>query len=118
MTPGAPDKPGTLSTRASAAWDKLVADLDASGIQVSKAHGVLISIAATLSADIAKAWETVKDEGSYVTNHKTGALQAHPEAKRLDSLRRDYIKVMSLIGLRAPVKEDTNHGPSIEDLLK
>lgn len=93
-----------------------MAELQNSGIQVSKAHRTLISLAATIGADIADAWETVKTDGAYVTNNKTGALQAHPAAKRLDALRRDYIKVMSLIGLRAAVAGDVP-GDSLEDFL-
>jgi len=39
--------------------------------------------------------------GTYVTNQKTGALQAHSTAKPLDELRCDYAKAktMALIGL-------------------
>jgi len=116
MTAGQPDKPTNLSTRAASEWDRLVAELQNSGIQVSKAHRILISLAATIGADIADAWETVKRDGAYVTNEKTGALQSHPAAKRLDALRRDYIKVMSLIGLRAAVAGDVP-GNSLEDFL-
>jgi phage terminase small subunit len=116
LSPGAPDKPATLSPAAAAAWDRLVAELSASGIQVSKAHRALLSIASTLTADIADAWDVVKAEGTYLTNIKTGALQAHPAAKRLDALRRDYIKVMSLIGLRSAVHGDSS-GPSLEEIL-
>lgn len=116
MTAGEPDKPRNLSTRAASEWDRLVSELQNSGIQVSKAHRTLISLAATIGADIAEAWETVKTQGAYITNAKTGALQAHPAAKRLDALRRDYIKVMSLIGLRAAVAGD-GPGDSLEDIL-
>jgi len=117
MKAGTPDKPASLSTRAATEWDRLVAELADAGIQVSKAHRTLISIAATIAADIADAWESVKTQGAYVTNAKTGALQAHPAAKRLDALRRDYIKVMSLIGLRSAVAGDSSGG-SLEDILK
>ena len=39
--------------------------------------------------------------GTYVTNQKTGALQAHSAAKPLDGIRCDYAKAktMALIGL-------------------
>jgi P27 family predicted phage terminase small subunit len=100
MTPGTPDKPTNLSKRAAQEWDRIVAELAASNIQVAKAHRSLISHAATISADIADAWETIESEGAYFENAKTGALQSHPAARRLDNLRRDYIKVMSLLGLR------------------
>jgi hypothetical protein len=41
--------------------------------------------------------------GAYDRNLKTGAIQAHPAVKRMDALRRDYIKVLGLLGLRAAV---------------
>ena len=118
LAPGAPDKPATLSPAAAAAWDRLVAELAASGIQVSKAHRALLSIASTLTADIADAWRVVQAEGAYVTNEKTGALQAHPASKRLDTLRRDYIKVLTMLGLRTAVAvRDTKNEPTLEDIL-
>ena len=116
MTPGKPDKPANLSERAAIEWDRLVAELAASSIHVSKAHRSLISNAATIAADIADAWETVQEHGAYIVNAKTGAVQAHPASKRLDALRRDYIKVMSLIGLRAPAK-DAPEGETLEEML-
>lgn len=38
--------------------------------------------------------------GAYVQS-KAG-LVAHPASKRLDALRRDYIKVLTMLGLRPP----------------
>jgi P27 family predicted phage terminase small subunit len=116
MTPGMPDKPTNLSERAAKEWDRIVGELKESNIGVSKAHRALIAQAATIAPDIADAWGTIKKDGPYVTNPKTGALQAHPAAKRLDALRRDYIKVLSLIGLRSAVAGDGS-GPSLEDVL-
>lgn len=116
MKAGEPEKPSNLSARAAKEWDRLVKELDHSGIQVSEAHRTLISLASTIAADIAAAWDTVKKQGDYVTNPKTGVLQAHPAAKRLDALRRDYIKVMSLIGLRSAVAGEGS-GQTLEDVL-
>ena len=116
MTPGTPDRPDNLSERAAKEWDRLIAELDASSIHVTKAHRGLIAQAATIAADIAEAWKTVQEEGAYIPNAKTGAIQAHPASKRLDALRRDYVKVMSLIGLRAAVA-DKPTGDSLEDVL-
>jgi phage terminase small subunit len=117
MRAGKPDKPGNLSPRAAAEWDRLVKELDRSGIQVATAHRTLIALAATIAADIADAWETIKVEGAYIVNEKTGQSQSHPAAKRLDALRRDYIRVMSLIGLRTPTAGEGNSGQSLEDVL-
>ena len=49
---GTPQKPAHLSAVASAEWDKLIKEIDASGLQVTPAHRALISLAATLAADI------------------------------------------------------------------
>lgn len=114
---GIPAKSMGLSPRASAEWDRLVAELESSGIQVSKAHRTLITLAATIAADIADAWQSVKTDGAYIQNQKTGVMQAHPAAKRLDALRRDYIKVMSLLGMRSAKAADTGDSPTLEDIL-
>jgi len=117
MKPGAPVKPKNLSARAAQEWDRISAELRESNIQVAQAHRGLITQAATISADIADAWETVQTEGAYLENPKTGVMQMHPAARRLDGLRRDYIKVMSLLGLRSAVSgEDASS--SLEDALK
>ena len=49
--------------------------------------------------------------GTYVTNQKTGALQAHSAAKPLDGIRCDYAKAkaMALIGLPTAA-QDTARG--------
>src|ERR1700685_3811261 len=94
LKPGKPVKPANLSARASMEWDRLTGELDRAGIQVTEAHRALLSLAAKIAADIDKSWGVVKNEGEYITNAKTGAVQAHPASKRLDALRRDYIKVL------------------------
>ena len=55
---------------------------------------------------------SVVRDGAYVQG-KTG-LQAHPATKRMDALRRDYIKVLGLLGLRAAVSGEK---PGEEDDL-
>jgi phage terminase small subunit len=117
LKPGKPVKPENLSERAAQEWDRLTTELESSQIQVSTAHRTLLVLAATIAADIAKAWDTVKHEGEYVTNPKTGVLQSHPASKRLDALRRDYLKVLTQLGLRALPASDTKPGPTLQDLL-
>lgn len=118
LKPGKPVKSGNLSERASAEWDRLTGELEAAGIQVTTAHRTLLSNAATIAADIAEAWEIVERDGAYTENTKTGAIQAHPASKRLDALRRDYLKVLVMLGLRAAVagKSDKKER-SLEDVL-
>jgi phage terminase small subunit len=107
LKPGAPVKPKSLSKSASLEWDRLLEDFTESGVQLSKSHSELLAMAATTAADMADARETVETEGAYIENEKTGVTQLHPAARRLDNLRRDYIKVLSLLGLRSAVGGDT-----------
>ena len=81
LKPGQPLKPVNLSDRAAAEWDRLVGELTAASIQVSTAHRPMLSLAATIAADIAQAWEVVKKEGAYITNRKTGAFKSTPRAR-------------------------------------
>lgn len=116
LRPGKPLRPENLSARAAIEWDRLVSELDAQ-IQVSTAHRALLSLAATIAADIAQAWETVKAEGAYITNKKTGVVQVHPASKTLNELRHDYIKVLVTLGTRATPAPPTPSGPTLEEYL-
>lgn len=117
LKPGKPTKPDNLSERAAHEWDRLTGELEAAQIQVTTAHRTLLVLAATLAADIANAWDTVKREGEYITNTKTRLVQAHPASKRLDALRRDYIKVLVILGIRALPAENPQEGPTLDELL-
>jgi phage terminase small subunit len=114
---GQPAKPENLSARAAIEWDRLVSELGTAQIQVSTAHRALLSLAATIAADIAQAWEVVKAEGAYITNAKTGAVQVHPASKTLNELRRDYIKVLVTLGTRATPTPPPDNGPTLEEYL-
>jgi phage terminase small subunit len=103
LTAGTPTKPSGLSPGASVEWDRLLAELAAAGLQITAAHRAPLALASTIAADIKTDWAVIQAEGAYQTNRKTGAVQAHPAVKRLDALRRDYIKVLGLLGLRAAV---------------
>jgi len=116
LQPGKPLKPSNLSARASAEWDRLTGELEAAHIQVTAAHRTPLSLAATIAADIADAWKAVEKDGSYIEG-KAG-LVAHPASKRLDALRRDYIKVLTMLGLRTAVAvPESKNEPTLEDLL-
>lgn len=104
LQPGQPAKPDNLSTRAAYEWDRLVGELALAGIKITPGHRSLLSSASTIAADIADAWEAVKRDGAYIAG-KAGIV-AHPASKRLDALRRDHIKVLSMLGLRAAVVSD------------
>jgi phage terminase small subunit len=62
--------------------------------------------------------EGYRVEGLYWTNKKTGEPKEHPAAKRMDALRRDYLKALTMLGLRASVAvpEEVKH-ETLEDIL-
>jgi phage terminase small subunit len=117
LQPGTPAKPSGLSELAAIEWDRLLAELQEAGLQITVAHRAPLALAATIAADIAEAWAAVKQDGAYVQG-KIG-LQAHPAVKRMDALRRDYIKVLGLLGLRAAVSGErkTTGEETLEDIL-
>ena len=83
---------------------------------MTAAHRTPLTLAATIAADIADAWEAIKKDGAYVQS-KAG-LVAHPASKRLDALRRDYIKVLVMLGLRTAVAApDEEHEQTLEEIL-
>ena len=83
---------------------------------VSAAHRAPLALASTIAADIASDWEAICRDGAYLeTRHR---LQTHPAVKRMDALRRDYLKALSLLGLRAAVSDEMQTpGESLEDIL-
>lgn len=101
LAPGQPTKPLNLSPRAADEWDRITGELSASNITLTPAHRTVLSMAATLAADIGEAWDRVKEDGAYIAT-KNG-IASHPASKRLDTLRRDYIKVLTMLGLRTAV---------------
>jgi len=117
LQPGQPQKPANLSARAALEWDRLVSELEASNIRITPAHRATLGMAATIAADIASAWAAIEKDGEFV-NGKAGII-AHPASKRLDALRRDYIKVLAMLGLRTAVASSST-GPerSFEDELE
>ena len=117
LQPGKPVKSANLSARAAIEWDRLTSELENAHIQVATSHRALLSLAATIAADIADAWEVVKVEGAYITNKKTGVVQVHPASKTLNELRRDYIKVLTALGTRAVAAPPPDNRPSLEDIL-
>lgn len=99
VTPGLPTKPSGLSESASLEWDRLVQELQAAGIKITPAHRAAITLAATTAADIKSDWLAIQQAGPYSFSPSRGIV-AHPAVKRMDALRRDYLKALSVIGLR------------------
>jgi hypothetical protein len=71
-----------------------------------------------VAADIAWQWKVIETEGLYWVNKKTGEPKEHPAAKRMDALRRDYFKALTMLGLRASVAEpEESKEETLEDIL-
>jgi hypothetical protein len=118
MTPGRPAKPPGMSKAVQAEWDRLVTDIVESNIQIAKAHGRLIELAARIAVDIEDAATALtENKGPYYLNRNTGAIMLHPAARRVDGLRRDYVKVLSLLGLRSAVAGSVPEGKTMDDFL-
>jgi P27 family predicted phage terminase small subunit len=116
---GAPTKPAHLSALASREWDRLIGELERSRVHVSEAHRATLAHAATIAADIVALWAVLETEGLYWTNKKTGEPKEHPAAKRLDALRRDHLKALTMLGLRASVAEpEKAQHETLEEILK
>ncbi len=105
LLPGQPEKSSNLSEWASAEWDRLLTDLEQSGIQLTPAHRCTLVVCATLRADIRDCWAVIRENGSAYTQAGTGATKLHPAAARLDVLRRDLTKALALLGLQKPGPE-------------
>jgi phage terminase small subunit len=114
---GTLDKSSNLSEWAAQEWDKLLAELEASGIDLSPAHRCTLVVCATLRADIRDCWAVIRTNGSAYTQAGTGAVKLHPAAARLDVLRRDLTKSLALLGLQKPVPDNTEPGETLEDIL-
>ncbi len=116
LATGQPAKPVGLSEKASAEWDRLTRELADSSIELTPGHRSWLELAATISVDMSEAAARVKKDGAYIEG-KAG-LVAHPASKRLDALRRDYIKVLAMVGLRAAVASpDGGKEETLEEAL-
>jgi hypothetical protein len=113
LTPGEVQKSGGLSVEAAQEWDKMLAKLQASGIKLSPAHSITLTVCATLAADIRDCWSVLQANGGNYTKAGTGAVKLHPAAARLDVLRRDLTKSLNLLGLTRPIA-DAPEGPADE----
>lgn len=116
LQPGQPKKPSGLTTSVSEEWDRLTSEIEKAGIQLTPAHRAPLELAASIAADIIADRERLKKDGYYITT-KAG-LVAHPASKRLDALRRDYIKILSMLGMRTAVAgQAVSKEPTLDEIL-
>lgn len=116
LAPGLPAKPPRLTPAASAEWDRIIGEIEAAHIQLTPAHRSILELAANIAADLLECYARIARDGEYIET-KAG-LVAHPASKRKDALRRDYIKVATMLGLRSAVAgPPKDKGKSLEDIL-
>ena len=117
-TPAEIEKSPNLSPWASEEWDRLLAELEKSGIVLTPAHRCTLVVCATLRADIRDCWAVIRENRSAYTTAGTDAVKLHPAAARLDVLRRDLTKALALLGLQKPTPDDPEHDClTLEDIL-
>jgi P27 family predicted phage terminase small subunit len=98
LTAGMPDKPSGLSAGAARQWDRLVDEMDRSGIVLIPAYRAAIVQAATLQADLAVAWEIIKRDGRYTTS-KTWVMKTHPAVDDTMRLNEKLSRALWQLGL-------------------
>ena len=112
------EKSPHLSPWASEEFDKLLGELERSGITLTPAHRCTLVACATLRADIRDCWSVMRENGGAYTRAGTGAVKLHPAAARMDVLRRDLIKALGLLGLQKPKPpEPEDPCATLEELL-
>lgn len=56
--------------------------------------------------------------GGNYTTAGTGAVKLHPAASRLDTLRRDLTKALTLLGLARPTAEPSENDDELDRVLR
>jgi P27 family predicted phage terminase small subunit len=121
IQPGMPDKPDNLSDRASVQWDRLIDEMERSGIVLIPAYRAALVQAATLMADLAVAWEIIKRDGRYTTS-RTGVMKTHPAVDDTMRLNEKLSRALWQLGLtpraqRKPTAEAESDESTLEDVL-
>jgi len=116
LKPGTPEKSAGLSKLAAREWDRLVGEMQRSGIVLSPAYRSLIEQAATLAADIKAAWGVIQRDGEYIVNAKSGAVKLHPAVSHLSACRARLIFALIALGL-SPKKSQAVDDPMENDPL-
>ena len=98
LTPGQPVKPYGLSPDASRNWDRLVAEMQDSGITLIPAYRAALVQAATIQADLATAWADISENGRYSTS-KTGVKKINPAVEDTHKLNEKLSRALYALGL-------------------
>lgn len=123
LTSRMPVKPVGLSPKASRNWDRLVAEMEKSGILLIPAYRSAITQAATIQADLETAWEDIGKNGRYTVS-KTGVRKINPAVQDTHLLNEKLSRTLYALGLTPkslggnaatePTKDDA---PTLEEIL-
>lgn len=121
LTPGQPVKPDGLSPDASRNWDRLVAEMEASGITLIPAYRAALVQAATIQADLETAWADIRENGRYITS-KTGVKKINPAVEDTHKLNEKLSRALYALGLTPKslggnTAKEQDEGPTLEQIL-
>lgn len=117
---GLPAKPSHLSQAASGHWDRLVSEMEESGITLIPGFRAILTQAAVLQADLDAAWGDIKENGRYIST-KSGARKLNPAVADGHTTREKLMRVLYQLGL-TPKSLGGNSGkpedgPTLEEVL-
>lgn len=122
LIPGVPAKPRGLSARAAIEWDRLVAEMQSSGIVIIPAYRAVLTQAATLCADFWAAWQNIQKDGRYTINKRSGVMKLNPAIDDMNKSRAQLLRVLWQLGLtpraqNMPREEEPKSHPTLEEML-
>jgi P27 family predicted phage terminase small subunit len=98
LLPGMPTKPAGLSADAARQWDRLVDEMQRSGIVLIPAYRAALTQAATIMADLGTAWAHIKAHGRYTVS-KTGVEKISPAVEDTAKLNEKLSRCLWQLGL-------------------
>ena len=122
LTPGLPEKPGGLSESASRNWDRLITEMEDSGITLIPGFRAAIAQAAVLQADLETAWTPLSKRMDAITAN-SGARKLNPAVADMHTSREKLMRVLYQLGLTPKsiggnAGKEKDEGPTLEELLK
>lgn len=121
LTTGRPVKPSNLSESASIHWDRLVTEMEDSGILLIPGFRAILVQASVLQADLAAAWEDIEKNGRYIST-RTGVRKLNPAVADAHTTREKLMRVLYQLGLTPKslggnAGKEKDDGPTLEDFL-
>ena len=98
LTPGTPVKPDGLSPDAARNWDRLVDEMEQSGIVLIPAYRTALVQAATIQADLEVAWADIQENGRYITS-RTGVKKINPAVEDTHKLNEKLSRALYALGI-------------------